>query len=162
MYCIFNKVLWHTGWKSLVYTKGLIITIYRIPLWPKAQHLNSTNVSFLTLFFSSLRRIFSWHTTHVHMHIHMHVHTHTFTFIQTHTLVEYVYLLMAWPLVKRPIVTKKYEITKLVFLWLILSLSRSDWQGLFYSWHTPSFAPIITYTQTFLLLILSLLPGSSL
>lgn len=117
--------------------------------------MNSTNVSFLIFLFSSLRlSLLLAHNTCAYAHTYTCAHT----YIHIH---ENAYLLMAWPLVKRTTVTKKYEITKLVFLWLIWSLSRSHWQGLFNSWHTPSFAPIITHTQTFLLLILSLLPGNS-
>lgn len=140
---------------------GLIIAIYTIASWPKAQHLNSTNVSFLTFFFSSRRLpLLLAHNTYAHAHTYTYAHTYI-PFMQMHILVEYAYLLMAWPPVKRTTITKKYDITKLVFLWLILSLSHSDWQGLLNSWHTPSFAPIITDTQTFLLLILSLFPGNS-
>lgn len=106
----------------------LIIGVYRVLLQPKAHDLNSTNISFLTFLFAFLR-LFFW-DTHTHMCVH------------TQTLVECVNSLMAWLPFERNILTKKYEITELVFLWLILSPSPSDWEGPFNSWQAPVFCPV--------------------
>lgn len=68
--------------------------------------------------------------------------THTHVRTHTQTLVECVNSLMAWLPFERNILTKKYEVTELVFLWLILSPSPSDWEGPFNSRQAPVFCPV--------------------
>lgn len=127
-------LLWTVG--VLICTMGSLIAIYRAPLQLKAQHLNSTGVHFITLFFASLRLPL--------LLAHINLCTHTLT--QTCILVEdanSLWLGFHW---------KDHDNQEIwnyqsSILWFILSLSPLDWQRLFNSWHTPVICPI-NYTHT--------------
>lgn len=89
--------------------------------------------------------------------MHAHACAHTYTNIGTSGN-----SLMAWLPFERTILTKKFEVTNLVFLWLILSPSPSDWRGFFTSWQALVTCPVNYTHKPSCFRSCLLLPGNSL